>query len=202
MSEHPHVQLGAHSLPVYAQPWRRIVKRLERVFDALQEAVDASGEFSAEAFVGGLGGRLYETLTTFIPNLPDWLPEHEFNGYKTPEAYRLDQYDEADDPAPTFPQFIDAFDTIVGVNGGKRFLDALGKVFDPKMIRAEATLALSEWRERSTGSPSSPGTSGASPPNSSTPSTPTEDPLATPEFVRGSEWMKEPSSGSLLATSV
>jgi hypothetical protein len=33
VSEHPHVQLGEHSLPVYEQKWRRVVNRLGAVLD-------------------------------------------------------------------------------------------------------------------------------------------------------------------------
>lgn len=180
VSDHPHVQLGAHSLPVYGQPWKRIVKRLARVMDTARDAVDPDAGFDAEAFVGGLGDKLYETLTTFIPNLPEFLPEHEFNGYTSPQAWKEDRYDESNDPSPTFPQFITAFETVVDVNGGKKLIEYLGKVFDPKMLRAEASLFLSEWRERaSAGLPNSLGENEASQRSSSIQTAPTEAPQAS-----------------------
>lgn len=213
MSEHPHIHLGLdkdgkaiHSLPCYPQPHRRIVKRLGGVLDALRDSADDGG-FDAERFVGGLGGRLYETLTTFVPKLPEFLPEHEFNGYASPVAWKEDRYDEDNDTSPSLPQFIDAFDTIIEVNGGKRFLALLGQVFDPGMLRAEMSLALSEWREGlSTGSPSSLGTSGESPPSGSTTTAPTAAPssglsgIESLDFVPRSEWMPH-RSGEPLTTS-
>lgn len=206
MTDHPHAQLGDKSLPVYPQPWRRIVKRLGRVLDALQAASTEDG-FEAEQFVGSLQGRLYETLVTFLPKLPEFVPEYEFNGYESPVAWTEDRYDEDKDKSPSLPQIIDAFDLIVEVNGGKRFLALLGRVFDPKMLRAEASLALSEWRERaSAGLPNSPTTSTGSLPNASTTTDPTSERSAgsseidSLDFVPRSEWMPE-RSGEPLTTS-
>lgn len=204
--DHPHVQLGAHSLPVYPQPWRRVVKRLGRSLDAIRAASGDEG-FDADVFVGALGGRLYETFEAFIPKLKEFLPEYEFNGYTSPVAWQNDNYDEDNDPSPTFPQFIDAVELFVEINGGNRFLAYLGKVFDPKMIRAEMSLALSEWREGlSMQSPSSPGTSTESPPSGSTPTGQTAEAssgsseIDSLDFAPRGEWMPE-RSGDRLTTS-
>ena len=184
--EHPHVQLGSHSLPVYRQPFTRITKRLGRVMDAVRGAADPdTGEVDTAAFVLGLGDRVYETIETFIPNLPDRMPQYEFMGYPDRESYERgeeppDQTHETKNRAPSFPELLDAFEAFIEVNGGKRLLDMLGKVFDPAMLRAEMSLMLSDWRERagSTGSPSSPGPSTRSPQNGSTTTGPTGEPLA------------------------
>lgn len=200
MSDHPHIALGDKSLPVYAQPFRRIVKRLGSVMDALRDSTDDAQGFDTEQFVGSLGDKLYETLVTFVPKLPEFLPEFEFNGYASPVAMKEDNYDEDNDPSPTLPQFIDAFDTIIEVNGGKRFLDMLGKVFDPKMLKAEMSLALSELREGlSTGSQNSSTTSTESLPSVSTTTARTPEAshgsseIASLDFVPRREWMPERS---------
>lgn len=193
MTDAPHVQLGSHSLPVYRQPHTRIIRRLGRVMDAFRGAADPeTGEVDTAAFILGLGDRLYETMETFIPNLPDRMPQYEFMGYTSREAFERgedppDQTHETQNRAPSFPELLDAFETFVDVNGGKRFLDLLGRVFDPTMLKAEMSLMLSEWRERaaSTGSPSSPGPNTESHLNGSTTTDPTEElraaspPLAT-----------------------
>lgn len=177
--EHPHVQLGSHSLPVYRQPFPRITKRLGRVLDALRGSADPdTGELDTAAFVLGLGDRVYETIETFVPNLPDRMPKYEFMGYPDRESYERgeeppEQSHETNNRAPSFPELLDAFECFIDVNGGKRFLDLLGRVFDQKMLKAEMSLMLSDWRAASTGSPSSPGPSTESPQNGSTTTGPT-----------------------------
>lgn len=197
MPDQAHVTLGSHELPVYRQPFPRVTKRLGRVIGAVQDATDESGEVDQAAFIVGLGDRLYETMETFIPNLPDRMPKYEFMGYPDRESF-----DAGDEPpeqdhttknrAPSFPELLDAFETFIEVNGGKRFLDLLGKVFDPAMLKAEASLMLSEWRERAdlTGSPSSPGPSTRSPQNGSTTTAPTVEPLdASPQLASASSML-------------
>lgn len=163
--QHPHVQLGTHPLPVYEQAPMRIIKRLAKLRDAFTGALDDTGEFDPQKFFSGLGTHVYYLFCTFIPNLPERMPEWEFWGYSSRDAYESGDFDPERDgkEAATFTQWLDAFDVIVEVHGGKRFMDMLGGVFDPKLLRAEMSLALSEWRE-SIGSPSSPGRNGTSPP--------------------------------------
>lgn len=178
MSDHPHVELGVlpngevpNRLPVYPQTWPRIVKKLGRLYDKVRASgASIDGEnLDAGALVASLGDYTYEALTIFIPNLPERMPEWKFAGYGSPDAAAAGDYDERLDQAPTFPQIIAAFETCFAVNGGKRFLDMLGGVFDPKLLKAEMSLALSEWREsQSIGSPSLPSTnSGSDQPTSS-----------------------------------
>lgn len=186
MSEQPHVKLGEHSLPVYEQKWRRVINRLGAVLDTTRltalRAAAGDNALTGAAVIEIVGDRLYYVLCTFIPALPEWLPEHEFNGYASPQAYEQDRYDDAEDKSPTFPQFLDAFDTIVEVNGGKRFLDMLGKVLAWDKIKTSLSNKVSEWIEASsTPQPSLPGTSTESGPTSSTPTSPTPEAAATPE---------------------
>lgn len=205
MSEHPHVELGTlpdgqvpHNLPVYPQTWPRIVNKIGRLYDRVRDSGTAfEGDIDAAALIFMLGGHTYEALCIFIPNLPERLPEHEFAGYGSADAFAAKDYDERQDKAPTFPQLIAAFETCFQVNGGKRFLDMLKGVFDPKLLRAEMSLALSEWREsRSIGSPSSLSTSdGSNPQTSSGTSDQTSDELDT-EPESASESLTANSSGN------
>lgn len=180
MTDTAHVQLGRHALPCYPQTWTRIVKRLGRLGDAFTGAITEEG-FDGSKLVGSLGDRIYDALVAFIPNLPERMPEYEFHGYGSREAYDSDDYDERQDNAPTFPQFLDAFDVIIEVNGGKRFMDALGKVFPAEWVRAKLAEAIEDTQDRLSGSPSLPPTNGTSRPTSSTTSDPTVELLASAE---------------------
>jgi hypothetical protein len=200
VSEHPHVKLGEHSLPVYEQRWRRVVNRLGAVLDTTRmtalRAAAGDNALTGAAVIEIVGDRLYYVLCTFIPALPEWLPEHEFNGYASPQAYEQDRYDEAEDKSPTFPQFLDAFDVIVEVNGGKRFLEMLGKALDWDKIKTSLSTKASEWIEASsTPQPSLPGTSTESGPTSSTPTSPTPEPVDTPESQSANDHDPSISSG-------
>jgi hypothetical protein len=46
---------------------------------------------------------------------------------RSKEAYEEGEYDRERDEGPVWPQLLDAFDVIVQVNGGNRFMDLLGK---------------------------------------------------------------------------
>lgn len=189
MSEHPHVGLGvkengeaAHDLPVYPQTWPRIVNRLGRLYDHVRKSGGElrTDDLDAQSLVAFLGEHTYEALCVFIPNLPQRMPEYRFAGFGSQDAFEARDYDERQDQAPTFPQMFTAFEICFEVNGGKRFLDMLGKAFDPKLLRAEMSLALSEWREGRSGSLSSPGANGPSLPTSSGTTDPTSESPDTP----------------------
>lgn len=198
MPDHPHVQLGSHSLPVYGQTWARVVNRLGRLYDSVRATGGEldTDNLDAGALVGFLGGRAYEALCIFIPNLPERMPEYEFAGYGSREAFDAGDYDENLDKAPTFPELIAAFETCFEVNGGKRFVSMLGGVFDPKLLRAEMSLALSEWREQRSGSLNSLSTSDGSTDQSNSGTTDRiSDALDTqPALANGSQ--TESSSGN------
>lgn len=212
MDDHPHIELGTGdhkvSLPCYPQPHTRIIRRLGRVIDSVRDAVGDDG-IDPETLIRTLSlrGRLYETFETFVPQMRKYYPEYLFAGYVSKAAQDADDWDEDSDPSPTFPQFVAAFRTVVEVNGGYEFIEGLGKVLDLRMVKAELTLALSEWRESlSIGSPNSLGMSGESPQSSSTTTPPTSEPVSgkseidSLDFVPRSEWMHAPS-GEPLTTS-
>lgn len=176
-----HVALGQHTLPIYPQTPNRIIRRLGKVVDKVRHAVTPDGVDPA-TLVGALGDDIYFVFETFIPNLSDRYPKHEFLGYASRDALDAEDYNEDADIvtgeqkslAPTFPQYLDAFNVIVEVNGGKRFLDGLGKVLDLEAMKAQFTLGAMDLMDQvSTGSPSLPGTNGTSQPTTSGPSDPT-----------------------------
>lgn len=183
MSDHPHVKLGKYvepGIPVYPQPPKRITKRLGRIADAFD--IDSGDETLSEddikrAVIGNLGERIYFLFETFIPNLPQRLPEWEFWGYTDPDAFHADDFDEDNcGNAATFPQWLEAIDVIVEVNGGKRFLALLGKVVPEGWLKvkiAEVFETGQEALERWNGSQNSRGESGTSDPKTSGPTDPT-----------------------------
>lgn len=165
MSDSAHVQLGQHTLPVYSQTPARIVKRLGRVLDAFRAASTGDdGEpkaFDPAQLIRELqwSQKLYYVIETFVPNIRERMAEYELLGYSSREAFDAGDYNEDQDVndgerksiSPTFPQYLEALDVIVKVNGGERFIEMLGKALDVKMIKAEMTLTVSDafadWRE-------------------------------------------------------
>ena len=74
-----------------------------------------------------------------------------------------DEYDEEQDVSPTLPEIREAFVVAIKVNGIDE-LAKLGKVIDPRLIRAQVNAAIAS----SIDSPSSPPTNGRSPLTTST----------------------------------
>jgi hypothetical protein len=192
MADHPKIQLGQHEVPVYPQRHAYLTNRLGRFVDVLGSSWDGAG--GVDDVVRLLGGSVYDVLCALIPNLGNKMPEYEFRGFGSREAMDEGVYDEREDKSPTLPEIIVAFETAARVNRFDVF-KALKGLVDPKLLRAELSLKVSE--ALSTGSPSSPGTSGESNPNGSGTTGPTE---GQPE--RGSEpGVPSRSSGDLLTTS-
>lgn len=167
-----HVKLGQHNLPVYPQTPNRIIRRLGKVVDKVRNGGAISSEgVDPTLLVASLGDDIYYVFETFIPSISDHYPKYEFMGFPNRDAYDAQSYDEDADAvsgdhkslAPTFPQYLDAFDVLIELNGGRRFLEALGKVLDLSAMKAQFTLgAMDLMDQASPGSPSLPGTSGTS----------------------------------------
>ena len=166
MPEYPSVELGmdadgnvVHVLPCYPQRHAYIENRIGKRFgDLLAGAAELDGG-DAETVVRSIGTQAYELLCALIPNLAKRVPEHEFRGYGSRDAYEAGEYDERDDRSPTFPQIVAAFETAIKVNRFDLFA-ALKQFVDPKLLRAELSLWLTE--RLSTGSQNSPTPSGES----------------------------------------
>lgn len=152
------ITLGQHTVPVYPQRWAYLENRLGRT---LSEFVGRSTALSGENFASFLGEEAYKALCVFLPQLPSRMPEWEFRGYPSREAWEQGEYDEQKDSSPTFPEIVEAFETIIQVN---RF-DVLGSLGKRLSEATERTQALQS-------SQSSPLRNGGSPSTSSSPTVP------------------------------
>lgn len=157
----PTISLGDHEYAVVPQ-------RIGYLQKHLGNALGGLGDPDKAAEVAGrneITGPAYRLLRVFIPQL---MPEHEFNGFSTPESFAHgERPDDAADRSPTAPEVADAFSTVFKVN---RFDVAkhLGKAIPPELIQSLAKQAIGE--SISTLLLSSLSTSGES--DSTTPSAP------------------------------
>lgn len=165
----PHVRLGEHDYPVYAQRIGYLENRLGSTFGQLVEAQVDSG-----SIVSFLGGSAYNVLRVFIPRL---MPEWQFRGYRSEADFESGNYDAEADAGVTLPEVIDAFEVVMKVNRFDLFKH-VGKLVDPDLLRSlmNATVA-----ERLTGGGSQIESATTTPPTTSmtsgtTPPTPTETP--------------------------
>lgn len=212
MSEPRKVLLGlngdgeaVHDLPVYEQRQGKLLNRIGRFYDAIGALVNSEdGGVDGAAVVNALGPKLYEALCVFIPNLAQRMPEYEFWGYGSAEAYKVgrEAYDENLDRSPSLPQLWLAFEVAFEVNGGPKFVGILKSVVDPKVMRAEVSALLSEGADRlrerlSEASPNSLTTPTESSRPDSTPPKPTSD-GPSPSETAGEDGER---SGSLQTTS-
>lgn len=184
------IELGEHSYRVVPQRQARLLRRLfgpEGVFGSLDELTDELTEnTSFSSLYEMVGGRMYEVLKVFIPDL---MPRWEFDGYGSQGHADQDEYNEDMDRSPTHPELLEALDAAIKVNG-LTWLRRLQNFFDPNLLRAQinATLARAATEARgristSPTSPSSPPPSGESAPTNSgmrDPTPPSADILVSP----------------------
>jgi hypothetical protein len=209
MPDHPTcLTIRSHArrspIPAYAQRHAYLTNRLGKFIDVM--ASQADGLDSISSAVSVMGDSAYDVLCALIPNLSKRVPKWEFAGYGSAEAYEQGEYDENEDKSPTFPEIVEAFEIAVRVNRFDVF-KALGSLVDPKMLKAELSLWISD---RLSGSESSPSISAGSEASESSGTTaPTSEdssedappePSTTEEYVRGRDWMPR-SSGALQTTS-
>lgn len=143
------VTLGDHKFVVTPQRHAR----LRRYLGANDLRLLVSGNYGHEA---------YKLLTFLIPTIDPaapynrdnggGMPEWEFEGYKSEEAWKNDDYDEAADRSPTTAEIVEAFNTCLNVNGW----DKLGKIGE--MVR----LGLKASEGQKTTTPRSPASRGES----------------------------------------
>lgn len=104
------VTLGEHTYTVYEQRIGHLENKLKKTFGKLVEAkIDGSDELLG-AFVTGPA---YKILRVFVPKL---MPEWEFNGYPTEEAWRAGEYEERYDKSPGPTQIRRAMEAGMRVN--------------------------------------------------------------------------------------
>ncbi|MBA2726478.1 MAG: hypothetical protein H0U53_10850 [Actinobacteria bacterium] len=107
------IKVGRHPLPVVPQKHARLRHNLSAAdFQALM-----SSNYGHEA---------YRVLGILIPQLHQVMPEWEFQGFGSEEAWKSDAYDEALDNGPTTAEIVEAFKQALIVNGAGE----LGKIID------------------------------------------------------------------------
>lgn len=89
------------------------------------------GELAVDEGKSLVGVQAYELLSALVPK--GFMPEHEFMGYATREAYDAGDYDEELDTSPSIPEVIDAVKAVAKVNGGDA-VDFLRQLLGPQMI--------------------------------------------------------------------
>lgn len=194
MPDYPQITLGDHEIPAYPQKHAYLTNRVGKFVDQL--AADAADFGTVSDVIGLLGDSAYDVLCALIPNLSKRMPRYEFAGYGSQDAYEVKDYDPELDKSPTFPEIVGAFETAIAVNRFDVF-KALSGLVDPKMLRTDISLWISE--QISSGSLSSPGTSGESQPTSSGTTVPTSELFTTPD---GSARSSPVSSGDRLPSLV
>lgn len=165
----PEVTLGEHTVPVYAQRHAYLQNRLGRFIDhLLDEGLDDAG-----SILDVVQQSAYELLCVLIPNLEKRVPEYEFKGYASREAYEAGDYDEETDRSPTVPEIRGAFAVAARVNAFDA-LRAVWQLVDPQLLRGVVTAQLAQ--AISPTSPTSPSANGTSASTSSGMTDPTSTP--------------------------
>jgi hypothetical protein len=146
------VQLGldergevTHTYRVVEQRQARVLRRLFSSkgvfadFETLLGELDFDATNAFDTLYGVVGGKAYDVLAVFIPEI---MPRWEFDGFASETAAEEDRYDEQADRSPSHPQVVQAFQTCIDVNG-LRWVSRLGKLLPTEQIQAlvAATLA-------------------------------------------------------------
>lgn len=180
-----------HSYRVVQQRHARLNRQLfgsEGIFSSveeLSEVLDVESD-NLDGFVREIGGKAYELLRVFIPDL---MPRWEWDGYASETAADAEQYDEDADRSPSIPQITSALNAAIQVNG-LGWLTKIKELIDPKVLRNAVNLRLSRMAlgapEPASPSDSSqslqPGSGGSDPTSSGTngQTPPTLEPSASP----------------------
>lgn len=107
------VKVGRHVLPVVPQKHARLRHKLS--------AADFQGIMSMN-----YGHETYRVLGVLIPALHEHVPEWEWEGYSSEEAWKAGEYSEEGDNSPLTSEIVDAFEKALMVSGAGR----LGKIID------------------------------------------------------------------------
>jgi len=148
------VTLGNVEVPIYAQRHAYLARRIG---PAVQAVIDRGQAVTADNLLAFAGDSAYDVLAALIPNLEKRMPRWQFLGYGSQAALDADEYDDTVDVSPSLPEIREAFVVAARVNGIDE-LAKLGKVIDPRLIRAQVNSAIAN----SIDSPSLPATSGGS----------------------------------------
>lgn len=179
MSAQNVITLGDHEYPVVPQRIGYLHKKLGDAFSTLggtDPAVLAEGT-GMEILEGGndlpagrdeLTGGTYRLLKVLIPGL---MPEHEFTGFPTQEAFRTgwDAYDEQTDRSPNAAEIVHAFRVALKVNQ-LDLVRHIGKVVPAELLKTLVRQAVGDSISTLLQSSLSPsGDSGSTTPSPKTP---------------------------------
>lgn len=140
------ITIAGHDLPVVAQKHARLRHHL-------------SGQDFQKILTKDYAHESYRVLCILIPALRPAIPEHEWEGFTTAEAWEAyksgdrEAYIEAEDSSPTPDEIIGAMEKSLQVNGAGR----LGKLLS--LIQSGATLVTAQ---QTVPSPALPGSNGVS----------------------------------------
>ena len=149
------VTLGKHTYTVEEQPIGWLENQLGDKLELL-----ANVDLEKGNLIGQLGSQAYTVLKIFLPEL---MPEWEWRGYASREAFEKGEYDRAADNSPGAGEIKRALAAAISENGD---LGAtVGNVLGPELIRALLRQAISTQLFGK--QPSLPQPNGASDPTSS-----------------------------------
>lgn len=139
------VTLGKHTLDVYPQKHAYITNKVGKTL-AKVVAAGVDIQEPQEIYNFFLGEGAYPLLAAMMPIYAQRCPQYEFMGFGSKEAWDAGDYDENTDDSPSYAELITAFEVVARVN---RFdvLKVLKGVVDPKALRAQFTLMMSEAME-------------------------------------------------------
>lgn len=163
----PEITLGDTTVPVYPERHARLSRKLGPAF---VRALSRGEGIDADKLMVAAGDGAYDALAALISNLEKKLPRYRFMGYPSQTAYDAGEYDEdLDEWSPSLPEIKEAFVVALRVNGLTDIGEALGKVIDSRLVKAQINRMIAT----SISSPSSQLTSGESASTSSGTSLPT-----------------------------
>jgi hypothetical protein len=176
------ITLGDETYLVVPQRHTRLTRRLFSdggVFASIQDLTTLNTEEGLDSIIGALGGKIYEVLEVFIPDL---MPRWQFEGYASEQFAADGQYDEEADRAPTVPEIKNALVVAIRVNG-LDWIGQLKQLVDPRVLKNQISLTMARMgsaarESRGLGEPSlsSLPQNGASEPTSSGTTEPTPEP--------------------------
>lgn len=163
----PEIILGDVTVPVYPERHARLSRKLGPAF---ARALSRGEGISPDKLMVAAGDGAYDTLAALISNLEKRMPRYRFMGYSSQAAYDAGEYDEdLDEFSPSLPEIKEAFVVALRVNGLTDIGEALGKVIDSRLVKAQINRMIAT----SISSPNSQLTSGESTSTSSGQTSPT-----------------------------
>lgn len=143
MSNCQYVHLGTRNVPIPEQRVGRVLNRMGAIIELLA-GVEGRKDMAPAQLVMAVGGDgLYGLLELLIPKLPQALPEWEFRGYASREAWEAGEYDDDEELSPTTNELLNAIAVSLEVNGLYRLAEEMRKGGPPQTAEVSLTSATS-----------------------------------------------------------